>query len=300
MDQAVLRNGAVSITVLAYGARVQVWQVARPGGPVPAVLGYADPDAYRRDPFFHGAIVGRVANRIGGAAYRHAGRLVSLQANDGRHQLHGGAGGLQAVDWHLETDGPHRLRLTHLSPDGAMGFPGTVRFEIDMMLDDHLLSWDMRALPDRETPISLAQHNYYRLGEAPVTAHIAAPERLERDGAGIMTGQRLPSGPLDCRKPCPLPAEADDFLLFDPDRDPEAPVAQFSCAGGLSLRMWSDQPGAQLYAGQWLQAPFTARQGFCLEPSGLPNAVNQPAFPSVMHSPERPYRQRLAVEITPT
>ncbi|MCA2011234.1 galactose mutarotase [Cereibacter sphaeroides] len=298
MDKAVLEDGAVRVSVLGYGARVQDWRLPCGGTEVSAVLGHAEAEAYRRDPFFLGAIVGRVANRIGGARYRQNDQTVILQANDGANQLHGGAGGLYAVDWRIDTDGPRRLLLSHHSPDGAMGFPGAVDFEVEMTLTGHRLTWDMRARVDRKTPISLAQHNYYRLGGGKITARIDAPERLQRDAEGIMTGTRLPAAPFDLRTPAPLPNDADDFLLFDPARDPEAPVAEFHAEGGLRLRMWSDQLGAQLYSGHGLGAPFAPRDGFCLEPSGLPNAVNRPEFPTMMCSPDRPYRQVLSVEIT--
>lgn len=301
MQRAELQDGGVRVTVLSLGARVQDWQVPLRGRPRSVVLGHADPEAYRRDPFFLGAIVGRVANRIGGARYVQDGRPVTLAPNEGANQLHGGAQGLWAQEWRLETDGPRRLRLTHDSPAGAMGYPGRVLFSVTMTLDGPRLTWDMQAEADRETPVSLAQHNYYALGDA-VVARIAADRVLHRDGAGIMTGAILPAGDLDCRSPRPLPRDADDFLLFDPARDPAAPVAEITGDsitgdGGLRLWMWSDQPGAQLYSGQGLKAPFAPRAGFCLEPSGLPNAVNVPGFPSVMAGPDRPYRQRLTVEI---
>jgi aldose 1-epimerase len=76
----------------------------------------------------------------------------------------------------------------------------------------------------------------------------------------------------------------------------DGPAAEVT-AGGLRLRLWTDQPGLQLYTGDGLGAPFAPRHGLCLEPQGFPNAVNMPAFPSVVCTPERPYRQTTTVEI---
>ena len=291
MDIVQLQDGESRVSLLSYGARTQDWVIPSAKGPRPVILGHSDPDAYRRDPYFLGAIVGRVANRIGDAAYGGH-RLV---ANDGKHQLHGGPGGLWAVDWRLEADGERRARWTYRSPAGEMGFPGTVDFSVTVTLAGTTLTYDMQAQPDCETPISLAQHNYYRLGPAPVI-RIQADRRLERDSAGIMTGAILPAGPLDLRAGSAMPSEADDFLLFDEARDPDMPVADLN-GDGLRLRLWSDQPGAQLYSGHGLGAPFAPRAGLCLEPSGYPNAVNIPAFPSIMASPDRPYRQILRVAV---
>lgn len=306
--RAVLQDGGVQVSVLSWGAVVQDWQVPLAGHPQRVVLGYQDPESYRSDRFFLGAIVGRVANRIAGAAYSQGGRRITLKANDGGHQLHGGPDGLSAVNWRLDTDGPRALRLTHSSPAGAGGFPGRVVFTVDMRLEGARLTWDMRAEPDQETPISLAQHSYYAL--APVLADhtltLRARSQLVRDGEGIMTGATLPAPGWDhtralVRETGPL----DDFLLFDPSRDAALPVAEAHAANGLTLRMWSDQPGAQVYTGDFLQSltgghpdrPLHPQAGFCIEPSGLPNALNCPQFPSILHSPDRPYHQRLSVEI---
>lgn len=306
--RAVLEDEGVRIAVLSWGAVVQDWLVPLAGRPQRVVLGYHDPEAYRHDRFFMGALVGRVANRIGGAAYVHRGRQVVLKANEGRHQLHGGPDGLSAVNWQLDTDGPRALRLSHASPPGAGGFPGRVAFRIDIRLQGARLTWDMAALPDEETPISLAQHTYFALSPrlADHRLSLIADRQLARDAEGIMTGAVLPAP--EWRSPRALGNETgliDDFLLFDPARDPEQPVADTSTASGLRLRMWSDQPGAQVYSGQFLQAvpgghadrPLGPGAGFCIEPSGLPNALNCPDFPSILHSLDRPYRQRLTVEI---
>ena len=74
---------------------------------------------------------------------------------------------------------------------------------------------------------------------------------------------------------------------------------------GTWLTQTTDQPGVQVYtAGQITpQGPLLPGQrhlpghAVCLEPQGLPDAVNHPHFPSVIATPDRPYRQRLGCEI---
>lgn len=314
METVVLRDGGVSVTLLSRGAAMQDWRVPLRGEAVPVILGYREAAAYRRNPAYMGVIVGRVANRIGGARYVQDGRTVTLAANDGPHQLHGGPGGLWSVDWQLEALDARQARFTHRSPEGAMGFPGAVAFSVEVTLEGFGVRWDMRALPSCETPISLAQHNYYALAPGGIGGQrlrVAAARVLERDAAGIMSGAiREVAGDLDFRAGRllrPGGEAVDDFLLFAPDRDPQAPVAELRADNGLRLRMWSDQPGAQVYAGQSMPAlaggherrPLGPGAGLCIEPSGYPNAVNRPAFPSILHGPERPYRQVLTVEIAP-
>lgn len=308
ISRATLTDGQVSAAVLSLGAVMQEWVVPSGGRRVPVILGYADPEAYRSDPFYIGAIVGRVANRIGGASYVNNGQRIPLKANHGRHQLHGGSDGISMANWQLETDGPRAVRLTHLSPNGAGGFPGGVEFVVDIRLRGARITWDMRATPDCETPISLAQHNYYRLA-APVPEHrlrVTASQRLESDADLIPTGTILPAP--GWHRPRALVAETgllDGYLLFDADRDPALPVAEVASPSGLRLRLWSDQPGTTVYTGQSMTPapgglpgmPIDRLAGFCIEPSGLIDAPNHAEFPSILHSPERPYRQVLQVEI---
>lgn len=313
MAQAVLRDGPMRVTLLGHGAITQDWRL----DDMPLILGFRDPENYRRDGNFLGAIVGRVANRIGGARYRQDGREVVLAANDGPHQLHGGPQGLWCAEWEIDQPDARTARLTHVSPEGASGFPGRIRFELTVTLTAPRLTYDMRAVPDCETPISLAQHNYYSLGSATgIRDHrlwLNAPRMLARDRDGIMTGAIRPVADtrFDFRTPRilstadPAAQGIDDFLLFDPARDPDRPVAELTAPNGLRLRLWSDQPGAQVYTGHGLHAhdaglagqtlgPFA---GLCIEPSGYPNALNCPGFPSILHSPDRPYRQAHSVEI---
>ena len=110
-DRLELRDGAVSVTLLRRGAITQDWRVHLGGERVPVILGYADPEAYRADRWFTGAIVGRVANRIGGARFDSGAGSVLLDANDGPHHLHGGRGGLWAVDWQMERLDARAVRL---------------------------------------------------------------------------------------------------------------------------------------------------------------------------------------------
>ena len=94
-------------------------------------------------------------------------------------------------------------------------------------------------------------------------------------------------------------------LVMPVGRDSSQPVAELLAPNGLRLRMWSDQPGLQVYTGHGLSRVEGAHPGQCiapwagiaLEPQGFPNAVNCPTFPSIIVTPDQPYHQRLTVEI---
>jgi aldose 1-epimerase len=113
-----LQQGETQITVLSLGCCVQNWMV----GGVPVVLGYSDPADYITNPNFMGAIVGRVANRIGGAEFTLNGETWDLPQNDGVNCLHGGPNGLAHQNWTMAPISDTEVRLSLFSPHGDQGF----------------------------------------------------------------------------------------------------------------------------------------------------------------------------------
>ena len=91
--------------------------------------------------------------------------------------------------------------------------------------------------------------------------------------------------------------DLDHYFLFERGSDPHDPVAEVQVPLGLRLHVYSDQPGAQVYSAAHLSDPFKPGAGLCIEPSGYPNAVNIPSFPSVIHGRDAYYQQRLTLEI---
>lgn len=114
----------MSVTVLDYGAIIQSLVVPdRNGNPVDVVLGYDTAAEYEADDAHLGGTIGRVANRIGGAAFTLGGTTYRLAANDGENHLHGGLRGFDRRMWDLCSDGISII-CSRLSPDGEEGYPG--------------------------------------------------------------------------------------------------------------------------------------------------------------------------------
>lgn len=76
-----------------------------------------------RNPYF-GAVVGRVANRIGKGKFTVDGVEYALAINNGVNHLHGGVNSFSRVvwDWHCSADG--RVTFTYCSPHMDEGYPG--------------------------------------------------------------------------------------------------------------------------------------------------------------------------------
>ncbi len=299
----VLQDGDMRVSLLGYGAITQGWWYKGQT----LILGYDDPTEYLNDPFYLGALVGRVANRIGGAGFDLDGTHHALIANEGSNTLHGGAEGLSRQFWQVEQLSPCEAVLVHVSPHGAGGFPGAVRFEVRVRLDFPCLTYSISAWPDRPAPISIAQHNYYTLGSAQgISEHrlqLASDRHLELDDKGIPYGGIVDSASvgLDFSASQPIGQAAmdlDHFFLFGTGGKVAQPVATLAAPSGLTMTVHSDQPGAQVFSAAHLSAPFAPHAGVCIEPSGYPNAPNVPAFPSIICTPDKPYHQTLMLEMS--
>ena len=317
IEEAVVENAAARVSLLNIGCALRDWRVPLDGREIPVVLGFADPARYRDNGFYLGALAGRVANRIAHGRFPLGGRVVRLPVGPDGHCLHGGPEGLSTRLWRMEADSrADTVRFAYDSPDGESGFPGAVRFVVEASLCGAALTWRMRATPDRETPINLAQHAYYNLtGGGDVrddVLRIAATGWTPTDAGLIPTGEIAPLDGARCDFRAPRSLRAADpegrgfdvNLALDPARG-DAPAAEVAAPNGLRLRLWTDRPGLQLFDaatvgglpgghGGAVYGPFA---GLCLEAQGFPDAPNRPAFPSVLCAPDAPYSQSLKVEI---
>ena len=123
-----LKNDKIEVQLLTYAAIIhRIIVPDRKGNKVDVVLGYPTVQDYELNTCFLGAVVGRYANRIGGAEFTLNGKTYTLAKNDGNNTLHGGPGGYHQVLWDAQAqDGEEpSITFTHTSPDGDEGYPGT-------------------------------------------------------------------------------------------------------------------------------------------------------------------------------
>ncbi|MFK4811488.1 aldose epimerase family protein [Devosia sp. ZW T5_3] len=309
----------VEVDLIGYGVVVRDWRVPVAGAPRSVVLGFDNFDAYPAHSPHLGSLAGRVANRIKNASFDLDGKTYNLPANAGSLQLHGGEQGLGRQVWDGEVDEANTaVRFTHFSPDGAMGYPGNVNFTATYRLKGHRLLLELTATTDRATPISLVQHQYFNLGtSADVLDHTiqvnsSAYTQLGEDLAP--TGAILPSAgtPYDLRQPRSMrdgngaPVDYDIGMVLDTGRNHADPIATVVGPDqALTLKLWSDRPGVQVYNGVWTDIPvpglngkhYGKHAGFCLEDQAFADAVHNPHFPNVIYSPDRPYSHWCEFEI---
>ena len=295
----------------------------RQGRTVDVVLGFDSEARYRsRDNQHFGCTTGRYANRIAGGRFTLDGREYRLALNNGPNHLHGGSvRDLSRVDWIGEPlsggDGPG-VRFHYKSPDGEEGYPGALDVTVEYRLTDRGgVRIDYVATTDRPTIINLTNHSYFNLaghGEPTILDHevqIDADHYTPKDATGIPTGEiaAVAGTPFDFRRPKFLGADIESLPEHNRDgydhnftlNGAAGAVRQVAtarhAASGRVLRVLTDQPGMQLYTGNfiWGQTCKASRvyrkhSAFCFETQHYPDSPNQPQFPSTVLRPGETYR----------
>lgn len=330
----VLRRGALEARLSSYGARLlQLWVPDRTGRRDDVVLGFDEVDDYAVHPDFFGATVGRHANRIRGGRFTLDGTEHTLSRNDGPNHLHGGPGGFDRRVWRVAHVEEHAVCFRLHSPDGDEGYPGAIDATATYRLvEPQVLEIEMAATTDRPTVVNMVNHSYWNLagqGAGNVLDHqlmIAADHYLPVDPQLLPTGVVAPVAgtPFDLRQATRLGDRASGVELRVPG-DPQARVPGFdhnwvlrddaASAGvpaveaveltsGRRLRLWTDQPGVQLYTGSYFGrelmgkrgVPYPRHAGFTLETQGFPDAPNVATFPPTRLDPGQRYRHVMRLE----
>jgi aldose 1-epimerase len=328
VERFVLRSGEVEASVLTHGAVLQSVRAPDAEGSVAEVtLGYDDLGGYLADTTYVGAVVGRFANRIGQGRFVLDGVEHVLPRNNGEACLHGGPEGFHTRVWQPR-EVPGGVELTLTSPDGDMGFPGTLTATVTYVLDDDDgLAVSYAAETDSPTVVNLTNHAYWNLdGDGTVEDHLLelpAPRFVAVDEGLIPTGVEPVEGtPMDFRTPRRIGEDlrsATDQLLHARGYDHAWVLADEPGGGGLRLmarvraprsgrvlEVHSDQPSVQFYSGNFLDGGVVGRggrayrqgDGFCLETQHLPDSPNRPEFPSTVLRPGERYATRTVFRLS--
>ncbi|RMD91168.1 MAG: galactose mutarotase [Alphaproteobacteria bacterium] len=311
VEAVVIARGAMWARVLTLGAILH--ELRLEGVAHSPALGSPELGPYAGPLRYFGAIVGPVANRIGGAQARIAGEEHHFEANEGgRTTLHGGPEGTHAQIWRVQSVEPSAVTLALELPDGLGGFPGnrhiTARYAI---AEDGALELAIEAVSDAPTLFNFAHHGFWNLEGAPSFAghrlKIAAESYLPVDEHLLPIDGPAPvdGTPFDFRAGRVLDPERDARLdhnfCLAPARREITPVAELTGTSGLRLTIATTEPGLQVYdAARGPEPPQPGHDGqplgpFCglaLEPQAWPDAPNHPGFPSICFGPGERYRQR--------
>jgi aldose 1-epimerase len=311
--------------IISYGASIQsVLAPDRHGQLADVALGHSSLADYVEHPQFIGSTVGRVANRIAGGRFTLDGRSYRVPVNNGPNSLHGGTEGFDKVLWEVVDVNEAGVTLRHVSPDGEMGYPGTLTATAEYRLaEDGTLSIEYLATTDRPTLCNLSNHAYWNLaGEGSAQGAmgheltIPAESYLPTDSTAIPTGEFRPVAgtPFDFREPTAVGARvrdsSDEQIVFGRGYDHNWVIARDVSAAprllarveepqsGRVMELLSNQPGVQFYSGNFLDGTTSGKAGklyrmgdaIVLEPQMFPDTPNHPGFGSIRLEPGETYR----------
>ena len=291
------------------------------------VLGYRDEESYLADGPCAGKIPGRFANRIDGGRFILDGKEYQLVKNHPGYQLHGGPDGFSNRLWKASRISDTEVVLTLDSPDGDQGYPGNMHVEATYTWsDDNSLTLSIKATTDAPTIINLTNHTYWNLdGEdsGSILDHVLklnASRWLATSEALIPTGELSPveGTPMDFRTAKPIGRDIkadfpalkygkgyDNCWVLDGTPGLKIAAELSSAVSGRRLEIWTDQPAAQVYTGNWLDGsplsksgrPYRDYDGVAIECQGFPDAPHHPDFPSCVLRPGETYSRTIIFKL---
>ena len=322
-DLFLLENQNLKVFVTNYGARI-VSLVVRDkfNQNLDVVLGFKSIDDYlKANEPYHGATIGRYANRISKGVFLLDGKEYNLPINNGINHLHGGPKGFHNKIWSIVSFDKEKIVMTLNSEDGEMGYPGNLDVELTYQIVDNQLEISYKATTDKKTPINLTNHSFFNLageGSGTINNHIL---KLNSDFYTPVDSTLIPLGekrlvddsPFDFRKPKAIGSEinsSDDqivygggydhnFILNKTVQDTLSHAATvFEPNRGVKMDIFTTEPAIQFYGGNFMDGSdvgkygkkFLYRESFALETQHYPDSPNNQDFPNVYLSPSETYK----------
>ena len=324
--------GGLTIDVADYGGRlVRCYAPDRFGNLADVTLGWNTAAEYEKNGFSMGTLIGRYGNRIRDGRFTLDGKTYQLPVNEDKpprhNNIHGGPDGWDAKVWQarpfVEGD-VVGLVLSLVSPDGDMGFPGTVNCKVTYrVLPTNVWTVDYEATTDRPTVLNLTHHSYWNLaGEASGDVlkqelQVFADNYTQTD-AGLIPTQVAPvkgTGfdftalrPIGSRAawmaahPANWPMDGwydHNFVLRGKPGELRPAATLRDPASGRRLEVWTTEPCLQVYGAQNLDGTLAAKTagrtlpqfaGVALETQHYPDSPNRPDFPTTVLRPGETFK----------
>ncbi len=305
-----LENDFLTMEVTNLGCRIlRLFAADREGRKEDVVLSYADIKDCHSENSMMGAVVGRVANRIGYGQFTLNGRLYKLAVNCGAHHLHGGLCGFDRKIFDSEiTD--QGISFRYSSADMEEGYPGRLSLTVTYRLISNEVHIRYKAVSDQDTILNITNHTYFNL-TAMKDNILGHRLTIDADRIACVNDQGLVEGdflhvagtPFDFQTPHEIGERINDdhiqltnaggydhpFLLNR--RDPGHPAITLSDpVSGRRLQIRTDMPTVQVYTANFLEGgcrgkggfPYRNRDGVALETQFLSNSINVEENPPVI------------------
>lgn len=324
----------MKIEIMNYGGVVlSIEAPDRDGKLADVVLGYEDINDYTTSTTYFGAIIGRYANRIGGATIRINDKTYNLAMNDGNNHLHGGVKGFDKVFWNgkivIDKYNEEVLELSYLSVDNEENYPGNLSVTVTYKLtESNSLEIDYYAKSDKDTVVNLTNHSYFNLSghdSGNILNHklkIISDKFTPTDSESIPTGEiyEVKGTPMDftefTRIGDRIEADYDqlnfakgydhNWILREQGDNLKKAAVVVDENSGRVLKVYTTKPGIQFYSGNYLSESiigkggvrYRKRAGLCLETQYFPDSLKNPHFPNVILKAGEEYKHKTIYEFS--
>lgn len=307
--------------VTNYGGRlVSVMMPDKNGKMTDVVLGYDNVKQYVDTDGNYGALIGRYGNRIAQGKFSLDDADYQLPQNNNGHCLHGGPEGYHTRMWDAKQLNDQSVELTYLSKDGEAGFPGNLDIKVIYTLtDDNAVDIKYEATTDKKTVVNLTNHSYFNLSGVPGSQILDHQIMINADTYTPVDSLLIPTSelplvegtPMDLRQPIVIGSQIDGLFeqlvrgrgydhnwVLNSKGDINTLAAKaYSPVSGIGMEVYTNEPGVQFYAGNFMEGTDTGKHGvkyphrgaLCLETQHYPDSPNQPSFPSTVLNPGEKY-----------
>lgn len=321
-------TSGMQVSITNYGGIiVSLYTPDKTGRLSDIVLGYDNVADYESDTYYLGAVIGRYAGRIADGKIKIDGVEHQLTLNAPDSQLHGGINAFNKVLWQAQTSQTENalsIELTHTSPDGDNGFPGTLQLTVTYSLtNDNRLIIDYQATTNKTTLLNLTQHSYFNLAGhdcGDVSQHqvqIGASHFLPMNEKAYPTGEimAVKNTSHDFTGLTPLVENInnedqqikigkgfDNYWLLNEDIYCNMGMAAqvVEPVSGRTLSIATDQPSMILYTGNYIDGShygknntqYQKRAGLCLEPQRANNRQSGHDIKNTLLTPDEVFSSR--------
>ncbi len=304
-----INENGMQAKIMNFGCNLlELWVPDSEGILSDVVLGYENIEDYFVNGPGFGCCICPNGNRIGDSKFTLNGVEYKLDANDGKNNLHSGFHPMHKRIWDVESVDDKHITFTCHKADMECGFPGEMDITITYTLgDDNSIRLDYSGISDVDTIFNPTNHSYFNLNghdTGSVMDHIVwvdADRYTHTDSESIPHGEcrEVKGTPMDFTTPKALSKDTDadydqlnwaggfdhNYCLNHHTLDKPSCTLE-STQSGRKMEVYTDLPGMQLYAGNYLDTShigkggcvYDKRHGVCFESQFFPNAINVPEF----------------------
>lgn len=312
----IIKNQQIEVHVSNLGIIIQKIILHKNHLSTDVVLGFDDIHSYQNSEYlknypYFGAVIGRFANRIGGASFLLNGKQYCLSKNAGNDHLHGGIEGFDKKYWTVIKSEKECIAFEYLSENGEEGYPGNLHVKVELSVKNYSLQIHYQATCDEDCFVNITHHPYFNLNSQETTIinhllQVFSNQRLETKNL-IPTGNIVEcqdytnfQTPHHLQELIHYPNGLDHTYLYKDDHKIKKMAQLSDPKSDIHLVIYSDFPAMQIYSGTFIHVkngkqgktypPFS---GIAFEPQMYPDAPNHSNFPSALLSPQKTFNRTI-------